>query len=71
MKNNLKLKGPRDRNLISLTEDWEVKYWAKKYGVTTSDLSRAVNAVGHAAKMVHAYLISMGLTVVKPIESNR
>ncbi len=28
---NLKEKGPKDRNRISLSEDWEVKWWTKRY----------------------------------------
>ncbi len=66
MAKNLKRSGSQDRNLISISQDWEIKYWAKKYGVTTSELARAVNAVGHTTRMVHAYLINMGLTSVTP-----
>jgi Protein of unknown function (DUF3606) len=34
------LKGPQDRTRISLSEDYEVRYWCKKFGVTP-DVLRA------------------------------
>jgi Protein of unknown function (DUF3606) len=34
------LKGPQDRNRISLSEDYEVRYWCEKFGVTEKEFGR-------------------------------
>jgi hypothetical protein len=46
------LKGPQDRTRISLSEDYEVRYWCKKFGVTPDVLRTAVEKVGNSAKAV-------------------
>ena len=48
--------GGQDRKLISLSEDYEVRDWAKKFGVTPDELKNAVAAVGNEAAKVAAYL---------------
>jgi hypothetical protein len=45
-------KGPQDRSRISLTEPYEVQYWADKFGVSKERLSEAVRKVGHSADAV-------------------
>ncbi len=50
--------GGRDRNLIALGEDYEVRDWSKKFGVTADELNAAVKAVGNKATDVEAYLKS-------------
>jgi len=45
-------KGPQDRSRISLTEPYEVQYWADKFGVSKERLSEAVRKVGHSANAV-------------------
>ena len=52
-KNN---RGPQDRARISLTEDYEVRYWTGKFGCTPAELQAAVNAVGNSAEAVERYL---------------
>jgi Protein of unknown function (DUF3606) len=49
-------RGPQDRSRISLGEDYEVRYWCKKYGVTPDVLRAAVEKVGNSAKAVEAEL---------------
>lgn len=39
--------GDQDRELISLTEEYEVQDWAKKFGVTQAALRKAVRKVGN------------------------
>jgi hypothetical protein len=39
-------KGPPDSARVSLSEDWERRYWARKFGVTEEELRAAVAAVG-------------------------
>ena len=46
----------QDRKLISLKEDYEVRDWAKKFGVTPDELTKAVSAVGNEAAKVESYL---------------
>ncbi|SDF77838.1 Protein of unknown function [Mucilaginibacter pineti] len=48
--------GSPDRDLINISEAYEVRDWADKFGVTHVRLKAAVNAVGNSAKKVEAYL---------------
>ena len=45
-----------DRPRISLAKDYEVKGWARRFGVTPQELAAAVQAVGHDAHDVEAWL---------------
>ena len=49
-------RGGGDRRLISLSEAYEVRYWAKKFKVTPLKLKAAVKAAGRSAKKVEAYI---------------
>ncbi len=48
--------GGQDRKRISLTQDYEVRDWAKKFNVTTEQLEAAVRAVGNDAAAVEKHL---------------
>ena len=48
--------GGQDRSRISLSEDYEVRDWAAKFGVTADQLKAAVQAVGNDAKAVEEHL---------------
>lgn len=48
--------GGQDRTRISLSEDYEVQDWSKKFGVTPQELRAAVAAVGDQAAAVEAHL---------------
>jgi hypothetical protein len=48
--------GGQDRKRISLSEDYEVRDWASKFGVTPEQLKSAVQAVGNDAEAVQAHL---------------
>lgn len=48
--------GRADRSRISLTEDYEVRDWCRKFGVTPEQLTAAVEHVGHEAVDVQEYL---------------
>jgi len=48
--------GGQDRTRISLSEDYEVRDWSAKFGVTPEQLRAAVQAVGSFASDVEAYL---------------
>lgn len=56
MADDLNNRGPADRKRISLTEDWEVRYWCKKFGVNAAQLRAAVDQVGHMAADVGRFL---------------
>lgn len=47
----------QDRTRISLSEDYEVRDWAKKFGVTKEQLTAAVRCVGNP-EAVEAHLKS-------------
>jgi len=48
--------GGQDRKRISVNEDYEVRDWSKKFGVTPEELKAAVKAVGSDAADVEAHL---------------
>ena len=48
--------GGQDRSRISVNEDYEVRDWSKKFGVSAEQLKAAVKAVGSNAKDVEAHL---------------
>lgn len=56
MTDNKKNVGKSDRDRISLSEEYEVQDWSKKFGVTQEELKQAVKKVGNMAKDVEAHL---------------
>lgn len=55
---DLNSKAPLDRKLISLSEDWEVKWWTTSLGVSVHQLTEAVGKVGNSAEKVREHLKS-------------
>ncbi|MFL6607889.1 MAG: DUF3606 domain-containing protein [Pseudomonas sp.] len=49
-------RGPRDRSRINTSEEWELRYWTKEFGVTEDELKAAVAAVGAGAEDVRRQL---------------
>jgi hypothetical protein len=56
MADDLKMTGKQDRDRINLEEDYEVRDWAKKFGVSEEQLRSAVKAAGPMAKDVQRHL---------------
>jgi Protein of unknown function (DUF3606) len=56
MANDRTFKAPQDRIRINLSEDYEVRYWCKKFGVTPDILREAVDKVGNSTKAVEVEL---------------
>lgn len=56
MADNLNLRGQPDRSRINIHEDWEVKSWCAKFGVTPAQLKAAVQSVGPMAADVARHL---------------
>ncbi len=52
--------GGADRMRIPLGEDYDVRAWARKFGVTPQELQAAVETVGLDAEAVAAYLRRSG-----------
>jgi hypothetical protein len=48
--------GGQDRERISLSEDYEVRDWARKFGVTEEELRTTVGRVGNRADDVEREL---------------
>jgi hypothetical protein len=49
--------GSPDRDRINTSEDYEVRYWAEKFGVSHDELKQAVKDSGsNSAKTVEEYL---------------
>lgn len=49
-------RGPADRTRISLSEDYEVRYWTQALGVNESQLRQAVQQAGPMADDVRRLL---------------
>lgn len=45
-----------DRQLISMTEDYEVEYWTQTLGVSRAQRQRAIDRVGNSVDAVRDYL---------------
>jgi hypothetical protein len=48
--------GRPDSDLINISENYEVEYWAKKFGVRAEQLKTAVRAVGNSVAAVKKQL---------------
>jgi len=49
-------RGPQDRSRISLSQDYEVRYWTQKFGISAEVLKAAVQKVGASADAVETEL---------------
>jgi len=56
MSDDTTIRAPQDSSRIALQEEYEVRYWTDKFGVTREELADAVNAVGHGADAVARHL---------------
>jgi hypothetical protein len=56
MADDLSKRDSQDRSRISVHEDYEVRYWSKKFGVSADKLKAAVQRVGNSAKAVEKEL---------------
>jgi hypothetical protein len=54
-----KTKQAQDRKRISLREDYEVRYWTERLGVSREELARAVEDVGPNADDVAKHIRSL------------
>jgi hypothetical protein len=49
-------RGMQDRTRINTSEDYELRYWSEKFGVSQDQLKAAVNKVGNSVSAVEAEL---------------
>ena len=49
-------RGGQDRKRINVNEDYELRDWSKKFGVSQDELKAAVKAVGASASAVEKHL---------------
>jgi hypothetical protein len=48
--------GPQDRSRINTSEEYEVRYWCRKFGVSPGQLKAAARKVGNSPKAVEKEL---------------
>jgi hypothetical protein len=58
MSDNLKQSSGQDRQRINVNQDYELRDWSKKFGVTPEELKKAVASVGDRADKVQEHLKS-------------
>ena len=51
---------PQDLTRVGLEEDWEIRYWCTRYGVTHEELRACVVEVGPRAVDVEEHLRAQG-----------
>ena len=56
MADDLSKSGSPDRDRINMNEEYEVRDWAKKFGVSEEQLRQAVKAVGDRPDKVRQHL---------------
>ena len=56
MVDDLSKKGPQDRSRINIDEEYELRYWSQKFGVSADQLKAAVQKVGNSVREVEKEL---------------
>ncbi|MDX6456291.1 MAG: hypothetical protein QOD48_2398 [Gaiellaceae bacterium] len=56
MADDLTDRGPQDRSRISMSEDYEVRYWTKALGVSKEELQKFVDKHGNSAANIKEVL---------------
>ena len=52
MADDLKDRGTQDRSRVNVNEDYELRYWTQKWGVSKEQLTAAVQKVGVSVSAV-------------------
>lgn len=52
-------KGPRDRSVVYVGQDWECRWWSERFGVTPETLKAAVRQVGPMVRDVERHFSRM------------
>jgi hypothetical protein len=56
MADNPQERGPQDRARVNIEQDYERRWWSKKWGVSEDRLIKAVDDVGNSASAVAKHL---------------
>ena len=48
--------GKQDRDRIDVHQDYELRDWAKRFGISKDELKKAVESVGNSAEAVRQHL---------------
>lgn len=56
MSDDLSKRRPQDASKISLTEQWEINYWCKEFGISEAKLQEVVKKIGNSAAEVRKHL---------------
>ena len=56
MSDDLRDRGPQDRSRVNVSEEWELRYWSEKFGVSPDAVKSAVAKVGPMVKNVEEHL---------------
>lgn len=56
MSDNKAARAPQDASRVAMGEDYEVRYWTGRFGVSRERLQQAVDAVGNGADRVERHL---------------
>jgi len=56
MSDDTSKKGVQDRTRINTSEDYELRYWSEKFGVSRDQLKAAVDKVGNSVSAVEKEL---------------
>lgn len=58
MSDNPSIRGDGDRQRINVDQEYEVKYWTRKLGISADELRAAVKQVGPTASAVERHVRS-------------
>lgn len=66
MSDNPKDTGHPDRDLINMHEDYEVRYWSNKWGITADQLKQAGKKAGSSSvRKIHDAAVALGFMKAK------
>jgi hypothetical protein len=66
MADNPKDTGHPDRDLINMNEDYEVRYWSNKWGITADQLKAAGRKAGSSSvRKIHDAAVELGYMKAK------
>ncbi|KGK58463.1 MULTISPECIES: DUF3606 domain-containing protein [Xanthomonas] len=46
---------PTDMHTVSISEEWELQYWARELGMSEDDLKKAVQEIGNVTTKLRDY----------------
>lgn len=56
MSDDKNVRGPQDSSRVAMGEEYEVRYWTDRFGISRERLEEAVAAVGNGVERIEEYL---------------